>query len=286
MSNKDESIDVLTKAMRRCCALYNQLVSEHTRLRKLESHDPPTESCIRRVNGNAQILTADKAIVFDEAKKNEQAIVIHEVEHDFLAAIRATKEAISHPSLASAIEPVVDKPAQWLAELLGEIKSMELAALWPYPRDDDPPQTNTLTPEDRMAALIVVQQRLNHLDCSQEVGARPTPAEAERSDEARAALQLPSKEAMMAWRLRALKGQTQQGIADEMTRQLNRKVKQPAVSNWLKEADEFLLAGGVFPKLPMMPQAPISVDPTVIEMGERVDGRSKHQREQRDADDD
>lgn len=177
MNSERNSIDVLAEALRKSCGLFNQLVSEHTRLRKLESHDPPTDPCIRRVNGKGQILTAEQAITYDDAKTTEQSLVVHGVEHDFLAAVQDTKEAIRHPGLTGAIEPTVDKPAHWLAELLGEIKSMELAALWPYPRDDDPPQANTLTPEDRMAALIVVQQRLNHLDCSQEVGARPTPTE-------------------------------------------------------------------------------------------------------------
>ena len=64
MSNEVESIDVLIEALKRSCTLYSQLVNENTRLCELESHDRPTEPCIRRVNGKGQILTADKAIEF------------------------------------------------------------------------------------------------------------------------------------------------------------------------------------------------------------------------------
>lgn len=166
MINERKPTDVLIEAMERSCTLFSQVVSENTRLRKLESHNPPTEPCIRRVSGKGQILTAEAAIAYDKAKSIEQSVVLHGVEHDFNTAIEDTKKAIKHPSLAGAIEPIVDKPAKWLAELFGEINSLKLAAVYP---------PNALTPEQRMAALFAVLQRLDRLVCSQEIGSHTTP---------------------------------------------------------------------------------------------------------------
>lgn len=177
MSNKVESIGVLVEALRRSCGLYNQLVSENTKLRKLESHDRPTEPSIRRVDGRSQILTADEAIAYDDAKIPAQALALHKVEDDFLAAIKDTRESLRHSTtLAVAIEPFVDKPKGWLAGLLGEINELELAALLPYPCNDDPAsQPGALAPEDRMAALRKVQRRLNRLDDILQIGLQTPP---------------------------------------------------------------------------------------------------------------
>lgn len=177
MSNKVEPIDTLAEALRKSCGLFNQLVSEHTRLRKLGSNDRPTEPCIRRVNGKGQILTAEEAITHDETKVIEQSLVLHGVEHDFLAAIKDTRESLNRStSLVIAIEPFEDKPRGWLAGLLGEINELELAALLPYPCNDDPAsQPGALAPEDRMAALRKVQRRLNRLDDILQIGLQTPP---------------------------------------------------------------------------------------------------------------
>lgn len=169
MGNKVEPIDVLVESLRRSCGLFSQIVNDHAKLCNLESLARRTRPPIRRVDGTTQILTPDGATAYDEAEIVAKSIAIHEVEDDFRTAIQDTKKAIKHPSLAGAIEPIVDKPGKWLTELLCEIESMGIAAVLPYPCDDDPSQKN------RMAALFAVLQRLNLLDRSQEIRGLPAP---------------------------------------------------------------------------------------------------------------
>ena len=92
----------------------------------------------------------------------------------------------------------------------------------------------------------------------------------------------PSDDAFKAWRLRDLTGlKRQQDIADRMSKELRRKVHQGEVSRWLKEVDEYRKAGGIFPDLPGLSGKPQSVDPAVLELGERVDHRTPRQRTRR-----
>ena len=101
-----------------------------------------------------------------------------------------------------------------------------------------------------------------------------------------AKIKLPSEKAMKAWRLRALQGindQTELAIA--MTKE-GVPATQGQVSKWLKEAEEYLEAGGVFPKLESLNQKPDTVDPKVIDMGARQDGLTPRQRQRRRPDSD
>jgi hypothetical protein len=95
----------------------------------------------------------------------------------------------------------------------------------------------------------------------------------------------PSENAFKAWRLRDLTGlRTQQEIADEMSKQLGRTVSQGEVSRWLNDVDAYRKAGGIFPDLPGLRGEPQSIDPNLIEMGERQDHRTARQRQRRDSD--
>jgi len=102
------------------------------------------------------------------------------------------------------------------------------------------------------------------------------------SDRGQVVPKRPSEDAFKAWRLRDLTGlKTQQAIADAMTTQLGRKVHQGEVSRWLKEVDTYRMAGGVFPDLPGLSREPQSLDPAILEMGERMDQRTIRQRPHR-----
>jgi len=95
----------------------------------------------------------------------------------------------------------------------------------------------------------------------------------------------PSDNAFIAWRLRDLMGlKTQQQIADAMSEQLGRKVHQGEISRWLDEVDAYRKAGGIFPDLSRLSSQPQSIDPDLIDMGPREDGRTSRQRQRRDPD--
>ena len=96
----------------------------------------------------------------------------------------------------------------------------------------------------------------------------------------------PCEEALAAWRLRDVTGITNQTkIATMLSEQFKRKIGQGQVSRWLKEVEKYLSDGNVLPPLP--PPAPRAgaIDPMYIEMGERQDHRTPHQRQRRDDDD-
>ncbi len=105
-------------------------------------------------------------------------------------------------------------------------------------------------------------------------------------DAARPPIKRPSDDAIAAWRLRDLKGGNQQGIADELAKQLRQPVSQGQVSRWLTAVKAYLAAGNVLPELPGLTHKPDTVAPRVIDMGERQDGLTKHQRRRRDPDSD
>lgn len=98
----------------------------------------------------------------------------------------------------------------------------------------------------------------------------------------------PPERAFQAWRLRDLQGiNSQTEIANKMT-EMGVKASQGQVSRWLDQVEEYLKAGGIFPTLDPLTHKPDSVDPSVIEMGQRQDGRTPRQRNRRsdDSDDD
>jgi hypothetical protein len=77
---------------------------------------------------------------------------------------------------------------------------------------------------------------------------------------------------------------TQQQIADEMTRQ-GSPATQGQVSKWLAAVEEYLKAGGIAPTLDELNKPDIdTVDPNVLDMGARLDGRTLRQRPRRDDD--
>lgn len=89
----------------------------------------------------------------------------------------------------------------------------------------------------------------------------------------------PPKIAFRAWYVRDVLGvATQQQIADEMTRQ-GSPVTQGQVSKWLAAVEEYRKAGGILPTLDELNKADTdTVDPAIIEMGARLDGRTPRQR--------
>jgi hypothetical protein len=96
-------------------------------------------------------------------------------------------------------------------------------------------------------------------------------------------IQRPSEKVFKAWRLRDLTGINNQ---TELAAKLNEQgvpATQGQVSRWLKEVDEYLRAGNSLPPLDALPAKPQSIDPEIIELGERQDGRTVRQRERRGA---
>ncbi len=96
----------------------------------------------------------------------------------------------------------------------------------------------------------------------------------------------PPENALTAWRLRDLQGiNDQTNLAKEMIK-LGVPATQGQVSRWLKQVEEYLKAGNILPDLKPMRHKPDSVDPAVIEMGQRQDNRTPRQRSRRDPDSD
>jgi hypothetical protein len=97
----------------------------------------------------------------------------------------------------------------------------------------------------------------------------------------------PSKDAIAAYRLKLLTGQTQTELAEQLTKELKRPIDQGTVSRWLRQVKVWLEAGNVLPDLTATPGTkPMPMDPERIELGERRDGRAKHQRGRRNSDQD
>ncbi len=114
----------------------------------------------------------------------------------------------------------------------------------------------------------------------------PTPAAALPSQ---GRLREPSKEAIAVYRYQLLTGKTQTELAadPELMKQLRRKVDQGTISRWLTKVKRWIKAGGVLPPLPEAHVLkPKPMDPERIDMGERLDGRAKHQRSRRNSDHD
>ena len=92
----------------------------------------------------------------------------------------------------------------------------------------------------------------------------------------------PPKRAIIAWRLRWFGGYTDQTeIAKVMTEQ-GEPATQGSVSRWLQQVENYQQAGGKITP-PEMDRA-VSVNPAAIDMGERLDHRTPHQRERWGAD--
>lgn len=80
---------------------------------------------------------------------------------------------------------------------------------------------------------------------------------------------------------------TQTKLAEVLTAQLKRPVKQGTVSRWIKQVKKWLQAGNILPDLSETRLCkPVPIDPERIDLGERQDGRAKRQRDRRTADSD
>lgn len=93
----------------------------------------------------------------------------------------------------------------------------------------------------------------------------------------RRVLKQPKPEAIAAYRLWSLCGWPQQRIADQLTENFKRPFDQGSVSRMLRQAKEFLEAGGVLPPVSEVKSVE-SVDPKVIDMGARQDHQTPRQR--------
>ena len=93
----------------------------------------------------------------------------------------------------------------------------------------------------------------------------------------------PSERAFKAWRLRDLTGiNNQVEIACKLIEQ-GTPASQGQVSRWLKEVEGYLKVGNILPGLPAtLTEEPPSIDPKIIDMGKRLDGRTPRQRRRRD----
>jgi hypothetical protein len=106
-----------------------------------------------------------------------------------------------------------------------------------------------------------------------------------RRQPAAAARQCPSDAAIKAYRMKVILGVPKQTeIAKDLSRELGKRVTQGQVSRWLKQVEQFLTAGGVLPPMPdLSAKKPMSLDPSLLDLGARVDdkGRAKRQRQRR-----
>ena len=95
----------------------------------------------------------------------------------------------------------------------------------------------------------------------------------------------PSKEAFVAWQLRYLLGWEQGPIEKKLQEEFPDKIfYQSKVSRMQKSAREFIEAGGVLPPMEDSAKRVACVDPEVLDMGARQDGRTARQRPSFDAD--
>jgi hypothetical protein len=95
-------------------------------------------------------------------------------------------------------------------------------------------------------------------------------------------LKEPDKEAFSAYRVHKLLGKNQTETAEMLTREFCRSINQGQVSRWCKAVRKWIAAGGLMPSEPMTKPTVSSVDPNVLDMGKRADGRTPRQRERRD----
>ena len=95
----------------------------------------------------------------------------------------------------------------------------------------------------------------------------------------------PPENAFMVWRLRDLCGITNQTELAKKLREQGVSATQGTVSRWLKHVDRYLVAGNVLPQIDGLSSQPQSVDPNIIDMGQRQDRRAHRQRARRDSDD-
>jgi hypothetical protein len=105
-------------------------------------------------------------------------------------------------------------------------------------------------------------------------------------DETETARKEPTADAIAAYRAFMVKGGTQRELAELLTVQLQRPIRQGTVSRWISEVGAWVKAGNVLPDLPT-PQRrkPVPMDPERIDLGRNREGRAQRQRQRRDSDD-
>lgn len=111
------------------------------------------------------------------------------------------------------------------------------------------------------------------------------PATGERAGTAtRRVVKEPSREAIAAYRLRFIQRLTQADVAEVLSKEWGRRVTQPQVSRWCRQAREFLEAGGVLPPFepPTQRREKTPMDPEKIDLGRRADRGRKRKQEPAD----
>lgn len=94
----------------------------------------------------------------------------------------------------------------------------------------------------------------------------------------------PSADALWLYRRLLIKGCTQVQLAQEFTAEVRRPITQGQVSRLLEEATAWIEKGNVLPGLEKAHRRRTrSVDPHVLEQGNRTDGRAPRQRSKRDS---
>jgi hypothetical protein len=94
----------------------------------------------------------------------------------------------------------------------------------------------------------------------------------------------PPEKAFQAWQIRELVGISKQGDIAEMMTTRGVSATQGQVSKWLAAVEEWRRAGGLMPEVGDLDSEPQSVDPDILDMGARRDGRTPRQRDRRDSD--
>jgi hypothetical protein len=117
----------------------------------------------------------------------------------------------------------------------------------------------------------------------------PQPPDSEATDndtenKPRAILKRPPDKAFQAWQIRELVGISKQGDIAEMMTTQGVSATQGQVSKWLAAVEEWRQAGGLMPDVGTLENEPQSVDPDILDMGARRDGRTPRQRDRRDRD--
>jgi len=96
-------------------------------------------------------------------------------------------------------------------------------------------------------------------------------------------LKVPGQDAWLAYFLREITGATQKQIAKLIAGATGGTTEQGTVSRWLKEVDAWIAQSNrsPAPDLPLIGRA-LAIDPTVLNLGPRLDGRTPRQREEGD----
>lgn len=95
----------------------------------------------------------------------------------------------------------------------------------------------------------------------------------------------PSKNAIAVYRYHFATGKNQTELANDLTLMelLGRAVDQGTISRWLTQVKEWLASGNVLPAISEEPrQNAKPMDPTTIDLGERLDRKTKRQRHKSD----